>query len=125
MRDKTIIGRKFNKDISAFTNISGREYSDCLDLYIAYQAEDKRMKDKCLDRMVSILYPFKENYNDNLVSEYVDDIARLDPALKFGVLLWFSGIVEFYTTHPIYSILYQRKEKGSEHFDDIEKQISE
>lgn len=117
---ETITGRKFDKDISAFTNISGREYSDCFDLYVAYnQALDESTKQKCLDRIISILYPFREDYNENLVSGYVEHIASLDPAIKFGILLWFSGIVDFYTTHPVYSILYQMGGQSLEEVDKI------
>jgi hypothetical protein len=107
-------GRKFIKDIAPFTNITPKEFSDCFDLYVAYnQTEDKEIRNRCLDKIISILYPMKSDYKENMVSNHVELISTLSPGLKLGIYLWFSGIVEYYISHPIYSILF-RSEKDSE-----------
>lgn len=105
-------GRKFNKGISAFTDITGKEYSDCFDLYVAYhESEDTAFRNSCLNKIIAILYPCTKDYQKNLVSDHAEKIAALDPAIKFGILLWFTGIVNYYTTHPVYSILYPKGDK--------------
>lgn len=105
-------GRKFNKGISAFTDITGKEYSDCFDLYVAYhESKDQAFRDSCLNQIIAILYPCTKNYQKNMVSDHAERIAALDPAIKFGILLWFTGIVDYYTSHPVYSILYPKGDK--------------
>jgi len=110
---KIFIGRKFIMDIAPFTNITAKEYSDCFDLYVAYYSvNDPVQKDRCLDKLISILYPASDIYRENMVSNHIELIRTISPEIKFAVMFWFSGIVEFYSTHPIYSILF-RKDAGS------------
>lgn len=46
-------GRKFNKDIAPFTNITPKEFSDCFDLYSAYnQASHPDDSERCLDKII-------------------------------------------------------------------------
>lgn len=104
---KRFVGRKFVRDVAPFTNITPKEFSDCFDLYVGYINDlDPEMKEKYLNRIVSILYPEVNDYKENLVSDHADRIASLAPALKFGIVYWFSGIVEFYMSHPSYSVLF-------------------
>lgn len=111
-------GKKFIRDIAPFTNITGREFADCFDLYVGYNnSEDLMTKERALNKMVSILFPSSSNYDENLVSNYADRIGDLDPGIKFGVYLWFSGIVEFYTTHDYYSILFRKNKSESSDSD--------
>lgn len=104
-------GRKFNKDIAPFTNITPKEFSDCFDLYSAYnQASDPNDSERCLDKIISILYPVTEDYKENMVSNHIDLISTISPGLKLAIYLWFSGVVEYYFTHPVYSILFRSKQ---------------
>lgn len=112
-------GRKFVRDIAPFTNITPKEFSDCFDLYIAYnQTETSIDKERYLNKLISILYPLTSNHNENLVSDHVEQIATISPGLKLGIYLWFSGIVDFYYLHPVYSILF-RSDKTSDDDDKI------
>lgn len=100
-------GRKFIQDVAPFTNITTKEYCDCCELYSGYiNSEDTEYKERCMDKLISILYPGADNYNENLVSGQMELIATISPEIKFGIMFWFASIIEFYTTHPIYSILF-------------------
>lgn len=104
-------GRKFNKDIAPFTNITPKEFSDCFDLYSAYnQASHPDDSERCLDKIISILYPVTEDYKENMVSNHIDLISTISPGLKLAIYLWFSSVVEYYFTHPVYSILFRSKQ---------------
>lgn len=106
--DKTFTGRKFIRGIAPFTNITGKEFSDCFDIYTSYcSSQEPVYRDKCADKIISILYPATDDYDENLVSDHVSAIASISPGIRFGILFWFSGIVEFYLSHPVYSILFR------------------
>lgn len=114
-------GRKFIQDIAPFTNITTKEYCDCCELYSGVlSAHDPADKERCLNKMISILYPASDNYTDNLVSDHSRLIATLAPEIKFGIMYWFAGIVDFYVTHPVYSVLFN----SDLHDDDQEDKIS-
>ncbi|MDU1892839.1 MAG: hypothetical protein E6767_19335 [Dysgonomonas sp.] len=108
-------GRKFIQDVAPFTNITAKEYCDCCELYSGYiNSQDTAYKERCADKLISILYPAAENYNENLVSDHMELISSLSAEIKFGIMFWFAGIVEFYTTHPIYSILFKTDKNKEE-----------
>lgn len=108
IRGRKFAGRKFNRDIAPFTNITPKEFSDCFDLYSAYnQAVEPKDAERCLDKIISILYPLTEDYKENMVSDHTDLIATISPGLKLAIYLWFSGIVDYYFSHPVYSILFR------------------
>ncbi len=104
-------GRKFNIGITAQTDITAREFSDCFDLLSAYSLQPTAYS--LLDQLVSILYP-SAPYRENLVSDHANKIWNLDPILKFGIMTWFSGIVDFYAKHPLYSILMRPNKNDDE-----------
>lgn len=120
LQGKKYTGRKFVRDIAPFTNITPKEFSDCFDLYSGYiNDQDPVGKEKCMNRIISILYPGINEYKENLVSEHADRIASLDPALKFGIIYWFSGIIEFYMSHPSYSVLFSSSGSDDEDSEKI------
>lgn len=106
-------GRKFIKDIAPFTNITPKEFADCFDLYAAYnKLETSSEKDRCLDKMISILYPCSADYKENMVSDHVELISTIPSGLKLAIYLWFSSIVEYYFTHPVYCILFRSSDEA-------------
>ncbi len=112
VRGKKYKGKKFIRDIAPFTDITTREYCDCCELYAGYYSfEDPDEKDRCLNKLISILYPALANYQENLVSEHSELISELCPEIKFGIMYWFAGIIEYYTTHPVYSILFKANQE--------------
>jgi hypothetical protein len=103
---KKYTAKKFIRDISPFTNITGREFSDCFDIYSLYSSDaDATVKAKCVDKIISILYPASADYNENMVLDR-PELSKVHPAVKLGIMCWFSGIVEYYVTHPYYSVLF-------------------
>lgn len=108
IQGRKFTGRKFIRDVAPFTNITAKEYCDCCELYSGYiNTEDAVYREKCMDKIISILYPCNEDYKENLVSDQMELISSISPEIKFGILFWFAGIIEFYTTHPVYSILFK------------------
>ena len=102
-----LTGRKFILGIAPFTNISGKEFYDCFAIYLEHESsEDTAYKEQCANKIISILYPITNDYDENMVGDHISLINHVSPELKFGILLWFSGIVEYYITHPVYSILF-------------------
>lgn len=122
--NKSYEGRRFILGVAPFTNITAQEFSDCFDLYSGYlqlapDAMQQKLQDSLVDKIIAILYPAFEDHNKNLVSGHVEFIAHLDPAIKFGILYWFSGIVDFYITHPDYSILFKSNKEESSNEDKV------
>lgn len=100
-------GRRFKRGIAPFTNITAREFSDCFDLFRAWQTADEASREAIGDKIISILYPATNNYLENMVSDHIDLIHITHSQIKFGILYWFSGIVDFYISHPYYSLLFR------------------
>lgn len=114
LKGRKFTGKKFVLDVAPFTNITAREFSDCFDLYSGYLSMTKDTeKEKALDKIISILYPASREYSENIVSDHIELIRIADPGLKFGILYWFSGIVEYYISHPYYSILFRSGDSQS------------
>jgi len=38
----------------------------------------------------------------------------VDHVIKFGIIFWFTGIVKYYTEHPIYSLLFKSEKSTDE-----------
>ena len=107
-------GRKFNHDIAVFTNITGKEYSDCFDLYVAHsESSDPVFKAKCACKILAILYPESDNYSENLTGDHTERMASVAPELRFAAVYWFSSIVEYYHVHPVYSLLFRKSDGAS------------
>lgn len=125
--NKRYEGRQFILGVAPFTNITAQEFSDCFDLYSGYlqiasdvsdQAKHE-LQENVINKIIAILYPAYDDHNKNLVSRHVDEIAHLNPAIKFGIFYWFSGIVDFYITHPDYSILFKSNKDESASQDKV------
>jgi hypothetical protein len=84
-------GRNFTRDFTVKTDITAREFCDCFDFYCEYHRNPENTK-PCIDNICSILYSAPLNIPDS--------------PLKFGIFIWFSSIVNFFYTHPVYSILF-------------------
>lgn len=115
VKGKTFEGKKFVRDIAPFTNITAKEYCDCCELFAGYQRfEESEEKELCLNKLISILYPASSDYNRNLVSDHAQHVSELPAGVKFGILYWFASIVEFYTQHPVYAVLFKKESHGDD-----------
>jgi hypothetical protein len=102
-------GKRFELDITAKTDVTAREFADCFDLLSAQRnMESDSDREECVNQICAILYPMLENYNLNLVSDHHKSMQSIHPAIKFGIIYWFTGIVKFYTEHPVYEVLFKR-----------------
>ena len=107
-------GRRFEIDAICRTNITAREFSDCFDIFSSMQGAisdaDRFMG---INQICAILFPQYNEYYRNLNCGHHWKMREVNPAIKFGVIYWFTGIVKYYTEHPVYSLLF-KGEKNQE-----------
>jgi hypothetical protein len=90
----------FNVGLTVETNITARQFSNCLDLAIAYRTVEKESdRIHLLHKLIATLYLTTEIH-----------AAQLSPVVKFGVFCWFTSIVTFWKEHPVFSILFPKDE---------------
>jgi len=104
-------GRRFELDINCRTNITAREFSDCFDI-LSFMQRTKSETERymSINQICAILFPETDNYNANIISGHHWKMRFVPPAIKFGIIFWFTGIVKYYIEHPVYSLLF-RSEK--------------
>jgi hypothetical protein len=109
-------GKRFELDVTARTDMKAREFADCFDLLSAQRSMTAEAdRDECVNQLCAILYPKLSDYSENMVCGHHTAMRRVPQVVKFGIVFWFTGIVRFYTEHPVYSILFNRnKAKGDE-----------
>ncbi len=112
-------GRRFEIDINCRTNITAREFSDCFDL-LSFMQSTKSEADRyvTVNQICAILFPENADYHANQISGHYWQMDKVDPAIKFGIVFWFTGIVKFYIEHPVYGLLFGSEKK---HDDSGEK----
>jgi hypothetical protein len=111
-------GKKFNLDITAKTDITAKELVYAFDLLAAFQKLEEDAKEECLNQLCAILHPAEPTHKQNLVSCQIENMRKVDALKKTLILFWFIGIVNFYTNHPVYSLLFSGRKKTD---DDDEK----
>ena len=117
---KKYTGRRFEIDITSRTNITAREFSDCFDALSAMkQTTSDRDRDILINQICATLFPLTDNYNVNIISGHHLKMQYLRPELKFGIVFWFTGIVKYYTEHPVYGLLFS----GSKQSNDLDGKI--
>ena len=111
---KKFVGKRFELDITAKTDITAREFVDCSDLLVLMnKMQSEEDKQECMNQLCAILYPCTDNYIQNMVSGHNKTMQQLNPVIKFGIVYWFTGIVKFYTEHEIYSLLFSRNKSDA------------
>jgi hypothetical protein len=112
---QTYPGKIFNLDITAKTNITAKEFSDAFDLFVALnKMAGEAQKEECLNQLCAILYPASASHRENLISGQIEKMRKIGAVEKFIILSWFTGIVRFYTGHPVYSIIFERNKKSED-----------
>jgi len=98
----------FTRNITVETDITAKEFSDCLDLMMeADKHEAGEVRDHCTSKIASILLRIE-----------MKEACMLSFGVRFGVMCWFQSIAYFFRNHPDYSILYNRTKKASDEDDD-------
>lgn len=92
----------FRRDIVVTTNITARQFCDCVDIL---SAMDDKHNQELARHIVAILYHTR-----------VDKLPRtaLQPYFLFGVTFWFASILSFFRSHHIYGILFQNSSSNSQ-----------
>jgi len=105
-------GRRFENDVICRTNITAREFSDCFDIFASMQGEiaDADRFD-CINQICAILFPKTDDYSANLICGHHWKMRYIHPEVKFGIIFWFTGIVKYYTEHPVYSLLFKSEKQ--------------
>ena len=89
----------FNRNITIDTNITAKQYSDCVDLMRGYyDSDDKEVKRHCLIKIMLALSSKSE-----------EEIKALPEEIPFGIMVWFTSIVRFFRDHPDFGVLYSSK----------------
>jgi len=100
-------GKKFNRDVTAKTDITAKEFVDAFDLYFASaRSTDESIKGECLNQLCAILYPGESTHEKNMVSGQIEKMSHADSRAKILISIWFAGIIRYYTEHPVYGILF-------------------
>ena len=119
-------GRRFELDITCTTNISAREFSDCFDI-LSFMSNTQSEADRhiSVNRICAILFPAINDYMANQVLGHQWKMQSVDPAIKFGIIYWFTGIVKYYIDHPVYSVLFRSEKKPDDSGDKIHLGMNE
>lgn len=108
-------GKIFDRGYIPKTDISALEFSDALDIYISMSKNNKNEKfvEECINTICAILYPYKNDHRENMRSAHVKRMKKLHPTIRYGIVLWFSGLIRFFTQHPIYGVLFGTEPEDS------------
>lgn len=101
-------GKIFERAYIPKTDISALEFSDAIDIYTS-MTKNMRNKDfveECVNTICAILYPYKNNHRENMRSKHVKRMKKIHPTIRYGIMLWFSGLIRFFTQHPVYGVLF-------------------
>lgn len=101
--NKKFKGKQFDIGIIIRTNITAREFTDCFDILKAF-SETK--SEECLNSLCSILYPLLPEHAQNITSNHHRNFTRVHYAIRYSILIWFTGIIQYFMDHPIYKVLF-------------------
>ena len=108
-------GRRFEIDAICRTDITAREFSDCFDIFSSMQGMRSEIdRDMAINQICAILFPQYDNYYRNLNCGHHWKMRTVNPAIKFGIIFWFTGIVKYYTEHPVYGLIFKSEKQQDE-----------
>ena len=85
------------------TNITAREFSDAFDIVKAFAESHS---EECLNALCAILYPRYSLHSRNISSQHYKHFERVSYPVRYAVMIWFTGIVRYFTEHAIYRVLF-------------------
>jgi len=113
-------GKRFIVTVTAVTDITARCFVDALDLLILMDRVTTREdRDECICKICAMLYPALPDHRENMLSAHYKRMRKLDPAVKFGIVYWFTGIVHLFRTSDTYRILFERTDAAAPDADRI------
>ena len=96
-------GKQFDVGIIIRTNITAREFSDAFDIVKAFAESHS---EECLNALCAILYPRYSLHSRNISSRHYKHFERVSYPVRYAVMIWFTGIVRYFTEHAIYRVLF-------------------
>ena len=107
-------GKRFFVDLIASTDITARCFVDALDiLLLTEKLSEREHVDECLNKICAILYPAVKDHRENMLSGHDKQMRKLDPVVKFGIVYWFTGVVNWFRENDTYRVIFERiKETG-------------
>lgn len=92
---------KFSRNYTVETTLTARQYIEACDILSAIKEDvpndiKQHLMSKAAEKLFGISYKKAKS---------------LHPAILFGIAYWFTGIVQFFKRHPIYSVLFPEKEQ--------------
>jgi hypothetical protein len=72
---------------------------------------DTPRQTECLNQLCAIFYPAEPDHRRNLVSRQHERMSKVPDEIKMLILFWFAGIIQHYTAHPHYSVLFSSTKK--------------
>lgn len=97
---KKHVGAKFTSGIITDTDITASQYANSFDIALGF-AQTK--KQELLDALVLELYPTIKSH-----------INKVPMEIKWIIWFWFTGVIDYFANHPIYSVLYPANKEVSE-----------
>ena len=92
---------RFSRNYTVETTLTARQYIEACDILSAIKEDvpndiKQHLMSKAAEKLFGISYKKAKS---------------LHPAILFGIAYWFTGIVQFFKRHPIYSVLFPEKER--------------
>lgn len=100
---KTCKGKQFDTGIILRTDIKAREFADAFDSVRAFA---KTQDEECLNTLCAILYPAFPDHTCNMISYHHLNFKRVRYEIRYAVMIWFTGIVQYFSEHPVYRLLF-------------------
>ena len=95
---------RFSRNYTVETTLTARQYIEACDILSAVKEElPDEIKQHLLIKAVEKLFGISYK-----------KAAKLHPAILFGISYWFTGIVQFFKRHPVYSVLFPAEEHEKE-----------
>lgn len=102
-RLRRYVGKQFDVGIIIRTDITAREFSDAFDIVKAFAESHS---EECLNALCAILYPRYSLHSRNISSQHYKHFERVSYPVRYAVMIWFTGIVRYFTEHAIYRVLF-------------------
>jgi len=112
---KKYTGKRFFFDLTPYTDITARCFVDALDLLLLMEkVTGREHKEECINKICAMLYPAVPDHNENMLSGHARQMCALNPVVKFGIVYWFTGIVNCFRENDTYCVLFDRIKKDGE-----------
>ena len=83
-------------------------------------------REECLDSLCAILYPaVPGDAKANALSGHERHFSRVPLPTRFAILVWFTGVVNYFVEHPDYKLLFAGDASDREREDRVDLGLCE